>query len=377
MHHDYHYGEQPAQEAARSPARHLQEGHQVASQQQQPDKPRVAARRARQVAVGELEQPDAGAQLANKSHLYRASTTAINLAGLGHEQQLGAAGSSLSSIPHEVSLRPSQQQHQQQLYRAQPYSSSQAQLQSMVQRESEGRQSNKFATSLVIDGTLRRAANGRRHPVAAIVGLPTQQQRHTLTPELPSARQRAAEPRPTSGQPLPPPYSPLERPAELEPPPTPQLGRLGAGGPPTMQPQSTTTSQPQQANFLGAPAPFASVLGHQPTPAQSQYQPHFLHHSLAQQRAQTHQQSPQADQAHAPPGCNQQHPHHHFGTAPNPVKSKSCLTCADISIKWYIVVIALLGLICALIGTIVGAVHSAGRDYISLALLLIGKLTRA
>lgn len=54
-------------------------------------------------------------------------------------------------------------------------------------------------------------------------------------------------------------------------------------------------------------------------------------------------------------------------------KSKSCLTCADISIKWYIVVIALLGLICALIGTIVGAVHSAGRDYISLALLLLGK----
>lgn len=54
-------------------------------------------------------------------------------------------------------------------------------------------------------------------------------------------------------------------------------------------------------------------------------------------------------------------------------KSGSCLTCADISIKWYIVVIALLGLICALIGTIVGAVHSAGRDYISLALLLIGK----
>lgn len=56
-------------------------------------------------------------------------------------------------------------------------------------------------------------------------------------------------------------------------------------------------------------------------------------------------------------------------------KSKSCLTCADISVKWYIVVIALLGLICALIGTIVGAVHSAGRDYISLALLLLGKLT--
>ena len=54
-------------------------------------------------------------------------------------------------------------------------------------------------------------------------------------------------------------------------------------------------------------------------------------------------------------------------------KSKSYLACADISIKWYIVVIALLGLICALIGTIVGAVHSAGRDYISLALLLLGK----
>lgn len=55
------------------------------------------------------------------------------------------------------------------------------------------------------------------------------------------------------------------------------------------------------------------------------------------------------------------------------LKSRSCLTCSDFSVKWYIVVIALLGLICALIGTIVGAVHSVGRDYISLALLLLGK----
>lgn len=54
-------------------------------------------------------------------------------------------------------------------------------------------------------------------------------------------------------------------------------------------------------------------------------------------------------------------------------KPKNCFTCSDISIKWYIVVIALFGLICALIGTIVGAVHSAGRDYISLSLLLTGK----
>lgn len=90
---------------------------------------------------------------------------------------------------------------------------------------------------------------------------------------------------------------------------------------------------------------------------------------------------------------NQHHHHHHHHdptAAVNPLlsfhqfgsgngvagisKSRSCFTCADISIKWYIAVIALLGLICALIGTIVGAVHSAGRDYISLALLLIGKL---
>ena len=68
---------------------------------------------------------------------------------------------------------------------------------------------------------------------------------------------------------------------------------------------------------------------------------------------------------------HQQQARAHFGAGSS--KSKSCLSCADISIKWYIVVIALLGLICALIGTIVGAVHSAGRDYISLALLLLGK----
>lgn len=112
-------------------------------------------------------------------------------------------------------------------------------------------------------------------------------------------------------------------------------------------------------------------------PFNQQHQPPysaFLLHNLYQHQAHLneHQATQQANNSNCPA-------HHHSQQLPFPVvtgnisKSKSCLTCADISIKWYIVVIALLGLICALIGTIVGAAHSAGRDYISLALLLIGK----
>lgn len=154
---------------------------------------------------------------------------------------------------------------------------------------------------------------------------------------------------------------------------------------------SSRTSQqqvPSSTSSFPVPAPqttnsqqhILSLLNNQQAcnfPFNQQHQPPypaFLLHNLYQHQAQLneHQAAQQANNGNCPV-------HHHSQQLPFPVvaghisKSKSCLTCADISIKWYIVVIALLGLICALIGTIVGAAHSAGRDYISLALLLIGK----
>jgi len=144
------------------------------------------------------------------------------------------------------------------------------------------------------------------------------------------------------------------------------VGQTGATNPaqfPVPQAASQHQFQFQQQHMMSL---LASQAAHNLQPFNLQQQLPFLQ--------QQQQQPLAAAAAAAEPSCSaaalQQQISSPSGAA---LKPKSCLTCADISIKWYIVVIALLGLICALIGTIVGAVHSAGRDYISLALLLVGK----
>lgn len=161
------------------------------------------------------------------------------------------------------------------------------------------------------------------------------------------------------------------------------------GRPSTPFPSGGCDSNDQQQQAANRPARAASSSTSSSVPAQSANQ-HVMNYPINQVPPPAtnylpsinNQQYPalvhypqqrQVDTAASRCLHQQQHQHHNQHTIVGISKSKSCLACADISIKWYIVVIALLGLICALIGTIVGAVHSAGRDYISLALLLIGK----
>lgn len=157
----------------------------------------------------------------------------------------------------------------------------------------------------------------------------------------------------------------------------------------TMQ-QQQQQQQPQQRvlNFLNVTAAATAANNSCVRPASSNFPSLFgagatslqqqQHHNATLDLLNHHQQHQSMhDHANLLSFHQQQHQQQHqlqlTGSATRISKSRSCFTCADISIKWYIAVIALLGLICALIGTIVGAVHSAGRDYISLALLLIGK----
>lgn len=52
--------------------------------------------------------------------------------------------------------------------------------------------------------------------------------------------------------------------------------------------------------------------------------------------------------------------------------SKTCLSCNGVSIRWFILLIAFIGLLCAIIGTILGALRTTGREHLTLALLMIG-----
>lgn len=80
------------------------------------------------------------------------------------------------------------------------------------------------------------------------------------------------------------------------------------------------------------------------------------------------------------------HPHHHSSTgrltsldhygadrANAGLSTKPCLPCPGIPIRWFILVIAVIGLMCAIVGTIIGALRTTGREHLTLALLMIGK----
>ena len=44
-----------------------------------------------------------------------------------------------------------------------------------------------------------------------------------------------------------------------------------------------------------------------------------------------------------------------------------------ISIRWFIVIIAVVGICCAVVGTVLGAMKASGRDHLTVSLLLIGE----
>lgn len=43
------------------------------------------------------------------------------------------------------------------------------------------------------------------------------------------------------------------------------------------------------------------------------------------------------------------------------------------SLRWFIVLIALVGVCCVLVGTALGAMRPAGRDHLTVSLLMIGE----
>lgn len=45
-----------------------------------------------------------------------------------------------------------------------------------------------------------------------------------------------------------------------------------------------------------------------------------------------------------------------------------------VSIRWFIVMIAFVGICCAVVGTVLGAMRSSGREHLTVSLLMIGKI---
>jgi hypothetical protein len=44
-----------------------------------------------------------------------------------------------------------------------------------------------------------------------------------------------------------------------------------------------------------------------------------------------------------------------------------------VSIRWFVLVIAFVGLCCTVVGTVLGALKAAGREHLTVSLLMIGK----
>lgn len=55
---------------------------------------------------------------------------------------------------------------------------------------------------------------------------------------------------------------------------------------------------------------------------------------------------------------------------------KSCcgvMVTQTVSIRWFIVMIAFVGICCAVVGTVLGAMRSSGREHLTVSLLMIGE----
>lgn len=63
----------------------------------------------------------------------------------------------------------------------------------------------------------------------------------------------------------------------------------------------------------------------------------------------------------------------------SPSRPKSCCGLANImtqalSVRWFIVLIAFVGVCCAVVGTVLGAMKASGREHLTVSLLMIGEL---
>ena len=57
-------------------------------------------------------------------------------------------------------------------------------------------------------------------------------------------------------------------------------------------------------------------------------------------------------------------------------ESKSCCgvpVSQTVSIRWFIVMIAFVGICCAVVGTVLGAMKASGREHLTVSLLMIGE----
>ena len=58
-------------------------------------------------------------------------------------------------------------------------------------------------------------------------------------------------------------------------------------------------------------------------------------------------------------------------------ESKTCCGLAvsqTVSIRWFIVMIAFVGICCSVVGTVLGAMKAQGREHLTVSLLMIGEL---
>ena len=58
---------------------------------------------------------------------------------------------------------------------------------------------------------------------------------------------------------------------------------------------------------------------------------------------------------------------------------KSCcgvVVTQTVSIRWFIVMIAFVGICCVIVGTVLGAMKASGREHLTVSLLMIGKFNK-
>ena len=79
--------------------------------------------------------------------------------------------------------------------------------------------------------------------------------------------------------------------------------------------------------------------------------------------------------------CRSQNPDAEAGPQPpppaeEPRDSKSCCgvrVSQTVSIRWFIVMIAFVGICCAVVGTVLGAMKASGRKHLTVTLLMVGQ----
>ena len=65
----------------------------------------------------------------------------------------------------------------------------------------------------------------------------------------------------------------------------------------------------------------------------------------------------------------------HFlaGDEPDPKSCCGVTVSQTVSIRWFIVMIAFVGICCSIVGTVLGAMKASGREHLTVSLLMIGK----